>query len=364
MFPYQLSDRTLTVYVGNNTYQTDRSNPCWEQIKAALNNPATHDDEMIALMKPINAIATALRGQTEVTVVGSRVMYGDEPVHHVLANRIMDVLSEGFNIDPWLRFATNVYANPYGWSRDELYLFLEKAELPLTDDGCFIAYKKVRSDYTDIHSGRFSNQIGQIVSMPREQVDKNRNNTCSTGLHFCSKGYLPSFGGGYGSRVVLVKINPADVVSIPSDYDNTKGRTWRYEVVGEIPEDQVRDILWPAVARGYDEHVWGPEDWSEDEDDETNYGFLEDDDDDVLYVLSASGITAEATTDTLGEAIDKAVAQTKVVIETIANGLIDDDRFNNLVQRYGTKAGVARALGVSTGTVQAWATRLFGPATK
>jgi hypothetical protein len=32
---------------------------------------------------------------------------------------------------------------------------------------------------------------------------------------------------------MIVKINPADVVSIPSDYHNAKGRACRYEVIGE-----------------------------------------------------------------------------------------------------------------------------------
>ena len=39
-----------------------------------------------------------------------------------------------------------------------------------------------------------------------------------------------------------MKINPRDVVSIPNDYDNTKGRACRYEVIGEVgvnPEDEV-----------------------------------------------------------------------------------------------------------------------------
>jgi hypothetical protein len=42
---------------------------------------------------------------------------------------------------------------------------------------------------------------------------------------------------------MLVKINPADVVSIPSDYNNAKGRTWKYEVVGEVTDKEWRDIL-------------------------------------------------------------------------------------------------------------------------
>jgi hypothetical protein len=67
--------------------------------------------------------------------------------------------------------------------------------------------------------------------MNRQDVDDNCNNTCSTGLHFCSLNYLGSFGSS-GDPVVILKIDPKDVVSIPVDYNNTKGRCCKYEVVG------------------------------------------------------------------------------------------------------------------------------------
>jgi hypothetical protein len=35
---------------------------------------------------------------------------------------------------------------------------------------------------------------------------------------------------------MAVKINPADVVAIPSDYNYCKGRTWKYEVVKELSD--------------------------------------------------------------------------------------------------------------------------------
>jgi hypothetical protein len=81
------------------------------------------------------------------------------------------------------------------------------------------------------------NSPGKVVEMERHEVDDNRDVTCSTGLHFCGMSYLSCFGG---DRTVIVKVNPADVVSIPSDYNDAKGRTCRYEVVGELnvsPED-------------------------------------------------------------------------------------------------------------------------------
>jgi hypothetical protein len=73
--------------------------------------------------------------------------------------------------------------------------------------------------------------------MERHEVNDNKDITCSSGLHFCGMSYLSHFGG---ERTVIVKINPADVVSIPSDYNEAKGRACRYEVIGELnvnPED-------------------------------------------------------------------------------------------------------------------------------
>jgi hypothetical protein len=73
--------------------------------------------------------------------------------------------------------------------------------------------------------------------MPRNKVDEDKDRTCSYGLHFCSISYLPHFSDSCGGHTMIVKINPKDVVAIPADYNNTKGRTCRYEVIGEYTED-------------------------------------------------------------------------------------------------------------------------------
>jgi hypothetical protein len=147
------------------------------------------------------------------------------------------MLQDGFPVEPLVNFMENLMTNPSKRAVTELYGFLEKNSLPITPDGCFLAYKKVRNDFLDIHSGTMDNSVGKIVEMERNEVDDNKDQTCSTGLHFCSQDYLPHFGNGYDSRVVILKINPADVVSIPSDYNNAKGRACKYEVIGEIGND-------------------------------------------------------------------------------------------------------------------------------
>jgi hypothetical protein len=68
--------------------------------------------------------------------------------------------------------------------------------------------------------------------MPRNQVDEDKDRTCSHGLHFCAQSYLSQYHGGNG-KVVIVKINPADVCAIPSDYANAKGRCSKYLVFSD-----------------------------------------------------------------------------------------------------------------------------------
>lgn len=158
-------------------------------------------------------------------------------LHNAIVDRIISMAKDGFDVVPMCKFMANLLSNPSNDAIKELYLFLEACRLPITEDGHFIAYKIVKADYMDIYTGKtVRHQIGDKPEMPRFEVDQNRNNTCSRGLHFCSKDYLAHYGSSNRGtdRAVLVKINPANVVSIPSDYNNAKGRAWTYEVVGEV----------------------------------------------------------------------------------------------------------------------------------
>ena len=86
------------------------------------------------------------------------------------------------------------------------------------------------------------NSVGKIVTMERNLVDEDKSRTCSQGLHFCSYDYLKHFSG---ERIVVLKINPADIVAIPEDYNNSKGRCCSYEVIDEIP---LNEYSLPAKA--------------------------------------------------------------------------------------------------------------------
>jgi hypothetical protein len=139
--------------------------------------------------------------------------------------------------------------NPSYRAVQELYEFLEVGGVPLTEDGCFVVYKKVRENFKDIHSGTFDNSVGAIPNMPRNAVDEDSSRTCSAGLHVCSFGYLAHFGSSANNRVVACKVNPKDVVSIPKDYGNTKMRVCRYEVIADVTEKVLGGDFLKATAK-------------------------------------------------------------------------------------------------------------------
>lgn len=225
-----ITDFTATIFHNDTVVTAHNSDPNWERVLEALK---TDDYELaIALLDKPKVIREYLKGSAQLRLDGYHVYYGTHSLPDALARRILQMHGEGFNIKPMERFVEKLYQNPSYRAIAETYRFLEHNSLPITDDGDFLAYKKITDNYLDCYTRQIDNSVGRVVEMPRAAVDDNCNNTCSAGLHFCSIDYLKGFGG---QRLVALKINPADVVSIPVDYDNAKGRCCRYTVYKELP---------------------------------------------------------------------------------------------------------------------------------
>ena len=132
-------------------------------------------------------------------------------------------------------FVRRALNHPDKVTSERIFDFARHNSIELTEEGLMIGYKKVRSDFKDIHSNTYDNSPGQVLEMPRQMVDANHNNECSTGYHFAAKHYLPHFGSsGGGDRVVRVLVDPADICGIPHDYKSSKCRTSKYIVLDEV----------------------------------------------------------------------------------------------------------------------------------
>lgn len=224
-----ISGDTVTIFHMGSVVTAHNSDPMYASVLEALRRD-DYSEAMALLDKP--AVISKFVDGTELQIKGYTVYYKNEPLPGGLARRILKMREQGFDIKPMARFAERMFKNPSDRARKELYGFLDVNDLPITDDGCFMAYKRVREDFTDTYTGTLSNAVGNTVMMKRADVDDDAERTCSHGLHFCSLGYLRHF---WGKKLVALKIDPADVVSIPIDYDNTKGRCCKYEVMEELP---------------------------------------------------------------------------------------------------------------------------------
>lgn len=199
----------------------------------------------------------------------------NRPIPEVLATRLLEFLNEELPINSLVKFWENCLANPEYRAIEELYGFLEHNGHPITQDGCFVAYKKVdnhsetemderfngaylmhtgqlrlgngqfgntkdKEDFlkgttstklVDNYTHRINNNIGEVVSIPRQTVDKDRNVTCSHGLHVANWDYAKTYSG---TVLISVKVNPMNVVTVPVDYNNMKMRVCEYTVMGII----------------------------------------------------------------------------------------------------------------------------------
>lgn len=174
-------------------------------------------------------------------VLNGQISYNGDALPADLALRITDMASLGQDPTGLMKFWENLQQNPSHRSVEQLWRFLANSGHPITNDGHFLAYKSVRTDFRDHHSGTIENKPGTVIRMERNKISDDPNQTCHFGLHVGSLEYVNNFGG-YGSRIVIVKVNPRDVVCVPVDYSSQKMRVCEYAVVGMHSGDQLPDM--------------------------------------------------------------------------------------------------------------------------
>lgn len=217
-----------------------------------------------------------------VRLQGNRLLFDGDVIDNTLSEHIVRLLREDADEVTWrslVNFLEKVSTNPSKQSVDAIYTWIRGRNLTITSSGDIIAYKGVaiREDGTSVSishgtaivngqvvTGAIPNVPGSIIEMPRSQVDADNAVGCSTGLHAGTWGYASSFSR---ARVLTVKINPRDIVSVPDDSQFQKLRVSRYEVIAEIDQE-------------FSGALWNDSDTEEDDDDEyLDYDDYFDDDD-------------------------------------------------------------------------------------
>jgi hypothetical protein len=281
---YIINHAGIVLFVANKPVKIEKTDPRYSKVIECFSlDKSLQEEAVLKIIASVSEKVAALHGQDGFEIIEDNVWYKGEQLPPALSEKVRSIVRENLPLDAFEKFWENLSENPSASSVDELMEFLEYKELPITEDGCFLAYKGITADGWSIHgntrtivvegvvdgSGRIKNTVGDRISVKRRDVDDNRENHCSFGLHVGSLAYAQSFG----QKLVVVKVNPKDVVSVPTDYSCQKCRVSAYEVVSEyeaeiqspitsndgvgIAEEQsnIRDEFVERVARYLDNKV-------------------------------------------------------------------------------------------------------------
>lgn len=229
------TDNGFVTSIDGEPYEVPKSHDHYETLLEAVEED--DPDKFFDHYKTRNKIQADFEG-TDLEIDDGQMYYKGRKIEHGLADKIIRLVNNPDEDDPsqLVHFLDRLMENPSASSVEELYRFLKHNSIPITDKGYILAWKAVRKDFKDVYSGEFDNSPGRVHEMPRNQVDDRREKACSEGFHVGAWDYAGPEGtyGPSDKRVVQVKVDPKDVVSVPKDHDDKKCRVCRYEVVQEV----------------------------------------------------------------------------------------------------------------------------------
>ncbi len=245
--PYTITGESVTVIFEGRPHVIQRGAPNYLNIRKSLLN-----EDWPSVPLHLRADTSLVRwAKDRFTVSGDEISFDGTPLPKDVNARISEMAASGENPEPLFKFWERLQKNPSHRSVQQLYRFLNNIGIPVTEDGSFLAYKSVRRDYRDLHSGKFDNRVGVTNRMPRNQISDDPNHSCHEGLHVGALEYAESFGG---ERIVICKIDPSNVVCVPFDSNSQKMRVCEYKVVAEhleshLPSTVISDSEIPKVKK-------------------------------------------------------------------------------------------------------------------
>lgn len=242
-----------TILIDGQPYPVSKDHPRYEEIEEILLYEENPDAEnLIGLINPVKGVADSLTRLSERVTIGGNVLYFDgDALDGSLAEHIVRVFRDdseerGKGYKNFVAFLEKLATNPSKVSQQHLFDFVQHHGLTITDEGDLLLYKSTNPDGTSTYAGygivttpdgtvtkfekqKLPNAVGNIVEIPRDMVDEDRNAACSTGLHVGAFSYAST----YSRRLWNVVVNPRDVVSVPHDASSAKIRVARYTILSE-----------------------------------------------------------------------------------------------------------------------------------
>jgi|TARA_A100001201_G_C4086725_1_gene200758 hypothetical protein len=271
------NDNHWTVVINGQPHQFDHTHHNYAALVECVHSGDA--DEFVAMLNAGDEIEDWSDGDFQFK--DGFLYFEDEQIASDPTNRIIQCIKQGFPHKPILNYLTNLYDNVSERAVQESYTWSSHKGLPITDDGMMVGYKGVRTydaetsvqgkngeiqdgDLVDIYTGNsFRNNPGDKCSMKRRQVCDDHTQGCSSGLHVGTYDYACDWAGPHGT-VVLVKFNPKDIVSVPSDCNCQKMRVSEYEVISVAREQLEEAVYDHDDYNDIDYHIDDYNGWSQD----------------------------------------------------------------------------------------------------
>lgn len=252
---------SVGVFHNGELYMATPANPYFDVIVSRLK--ADPDDESVLdLFDYATAIARKIAEAFEDCVnlkVENKVLtYKGKPVPQEINDLAVRFAQEDSpSLAPLAKFLDRVYDNKNAYTRDALLPWLNNTGFHFNEDGMIVGYKKVRGDYSSVHSGpgvvngepangHLDNTPGNLLEMDRGAVEFDPSQGCAAGLHVGTYGFARSFSG---DRLLMVLVDPKDVVSVPNE-DSAKMRVCKYVVLKEVSANDDFDDVIVVSTRG------------------------------------------------------------------------------------------------------------------
>lgn len=251
--PFSFDGTTLTLILNHSSMPIPKTHPNFKKIQGLLKQTKESGVEK-KIIQLLNIKKDIKKKTGNKCVLKNGQIYWDgEVVHNEISRRIVEIHHAGFPYDGLLKFLENCKKNPSPRAEKEIFTFLEHKHIPITDDGCFLAYKAVTRNFLDKHTGTVSYKIGSTIKVERGSC-ADWGIGCGQGLHVGGLDYVFNFGNDTGDIILIVKINPKDVVSVPSLYEQ-KCRVCELTVVGEFKGELTEPVY--ATEVPIDEFEYG-----------------------------------------------------------------------------------------------------------
>lgn len=278
----------INVFVPDHGFLTaDSDHPSFGMIVRALTaDEQISDEQMVALFNVAEGVSVAVAQNaalsSRVSITDGQIVLDGNVLSEALTDHILKLASEqSGDLTGWVRFLERIDANPNEHSRKALFSWLDS--LGRNDDGItidaktgfLVGYKGVAKleddslvsvhsgpaivDGVEHKSGQVPNAVGSVIEMRRDDVQHDPSIGCSRGLHVGTWAYASGWAQG---AVLEVHVDPADVVSVPTDCDAQKMRCSKYEVVN------VLDV--PYSSATLDPETDDSEFWYDEDDDESD----------------------------------------------------------------------------------------------